>query len=256
MRPATLIIPIALAGVGIPLAGCSPGPTHDPNLFTNTRAATETITLAQARAFLASQSPGDASRRFDVVGGEPLGRTVILKTRAGDDADVLLRRTLLGSAHPETVQRFSISGGALVSTRSTNYDRDVITEFHPPLLIFPNQLAPGSPATQSLEFIVRPLGDPRRIKRRGDASVTISLVDRQDVALPGGTADALHVRTVLEIDFGAAKVERTTDQWFLPGAGLVAESFDERIKVLGVPTERSRQTMRAAEIPPSSVDRN
>jgi hypothetical protein len=109
--------------------------------------------------------------------------------------------------------------------------------------------------TQSLEFIVHPLADRKKVKQRGRAEVTISLVGFQTIRLPDGQAEAIHVQTKLTVDFGVAKVERTTDEWFQPGVGLIADSFNEEIKVLGVTTEHTTQTGVAESIP-SSIPSN
>lgn len=244
-----LILCLAAA---ITLAGCHSAPAPTPSMFGPVRAPDGAISLEEARPFLVSTS-GEASRQFSIVAGDDAGRTRLLQVRAHDDQNILLRISLMGDEKTQSLQNFAVNAeGNLVSWRDTNYAHEVFTEFKPPMIIFPHELGPDRPAvTQSLEFIVHPLADRQKIKQRGKAEVTISLVGAQAVNTPDGQRDAVHVRTQLAVNFGAATVERTTDEWFLPGAGLIADSFDEQIKVLGVTTEHTTQTAVADPMPSS-----
>lgn len=239
---------LALAGAAL-LAGCQTPAPMDDALFGATTDAPSPLDAPDARPFL-SRSAAPASRTFAVLGGEHDGATRRLETKRDPDGSILLKRSIEGADRPESIQTFHVNtGGDLVSTRETNIARDVITDFDPPLVAFPASLAPGKPFTQSLEFIIHPLDDPQKIKDRGKADVEISLVGAQTINLPSGPVDTLNVRTTLKIDFGPARVERTGDEWLIPGAGLVAESYDEKVIILGVTSEHRRETMHALEKP-------
>ena len=239
-------------GAGLALTGCHTTPAPPPSQFGPVRPAESTVSLTDARPFLIATS-GEASRRFKIVAGDDEGRVRIVQVRAHDDQNILVRTSLEDAKDPLSVQSFAVSAeGDLVSWRDTNYAHEVFTEFDPPMIIFPREFdASGAPITQSVEFIVHPLADRQKVKQRGKAEVTITLLGRQAIQLPGGEADAIYVQTKLVVDFGPAKVERTTDEWFLPGVGLIADSFDEQIKVLGVTTEHTTQTGVADSVSPN-----
>lgn len=236
----------------VALGGCRGAPPAETGLFTPAREASEALSLREARGFVLDLTEGpERSRVFEIVDGEHQGQRRRLTVRAEGSA-IILESTLEGDERAESVERMRISErGDLVSERSVTRDREVITEFVPPLLLFPATLDPSAPAHASNAFIVHPIQDPERVKQRGDAKVTISMVGIERVSLEGGVVEAARVRSVLTIDFGVAAVERTTDQWFAlrDGSagirGLVAERYDEVIKVLGVQTERRTGTMRA-----------
>lgn len=242
--------PLALATIAL-MAGCQAPAPMDDALFGSATDATTPLDAPDARPFLI-RSTKPATRSFAVIGGEHDGATRRLESKRTTDDTILLRRSIEGADRPESVQRFKVNaGGDLVSTRETNIARDVITDFDPPLVVFPASLAPGSPFTQSLEFIIHPIDDPEKIKERGKAEVRIALVGAQTINLPSGPVETLNVRTTLKIDFGPARVERTGNEWLIAGAGLVAESYDEKVIILGVTSEHRRETMHALEEPPS-----
>ncbi len=242
-----LAVLVAVSGL---FGGCATAPADPPGLFGSTREVGEGIDLASARAMVAGLQPGETrTRLFEVVEGEDEGSRRRMEV-SNESGTLRITTTLAGEDRPRSAERMRVgTGGDLVSERSVTRDRDVITEFDPPLLVFPARLEPGTPARGTNRFIVHPLSDPERVKQRGNATVEITLVGREAVSLPDAVVQALRVRTRLEVDFGAAEVERTTDQWLMPGAGLIAERYDETIRVLGVPTERRHGTMRAVRTP-------
>ena len=250
----------ALAGLSVlVLGGCqSATPPTTPGLFGPTRASGAGLAMTDAWAFVLGVGEDQSrSRTFEIVAGESSGHERRLDVRT-EDGEIVVTSTIVGEEHPESVDRWTVSAdGSLVALRSMTRDHEVITGFDPPLLVFPKRLEPGAPATMSNEFIVHPVAHPSRVKQRGKATLSITLVGIEEVTLGSGSIDALHVRSELKIDFGVAAVDRVTDQWFAVGkgeerdgiGGIIAERYDETIKVLGIQTERHAGTMRLSELP-------
>ena len=239
------------------LAGCHSKPIPaDPTVFGPTRELSRSVTMKEAWAFVLDLKGGETrSRRFEIVDGQHKGHERRLDVRSEGDV-IVLESTLDGAEKPDSVERMRVtSEGTLVSESSLTRSKKVITEFVPDLLVFPVSLEPKTPVVTKNEFLVHPMSDPKKVKDRGKATQTSTLVGLEHVKLSEGTVDAAHVRTVLMIDFGVATVERTTDQWFAidpkdgGASSLVAESYDEIIKVMGIQTERDTGTMRAIEHP-------
>jgi hypothetical protein len=132
--------------------------------------------------------------------------------------------------------------------RMIERDRGVINVFDPPLVLLPLSLEAGDEFTQELELRVYPIERPEKLKE--DASTTLTISDlgvEQYVLNDDEPIETRVVRQVLDMDFGPATVRSTTDRWFVPGRGLVAEESEVVVKVFGVETERSRSVMRALE---------
>ena len=144
-----------------------------------------------------------------------------------------------------TLQR--TADGAVVLLQTIEHADKVITDFDPPMVIFPATLTGGQPFLQTLRMVVHPIDRPRSIKTSGPATHEIELLGRESISTPAGTFDCFKVRTTLRASLGGAKVVQTTDTHFAPGAGIIAESQSLRVAVLGVPirTDDSRLVLRA-----------
>lgn len=125
--------------------------------------------------------------------------------------------------------------GGWAMTRSVTPDRGVITDYDPPMLVYPARIEPGARLTQSVKLTVHPLSDPERVQSRGTATNTIELAGRQMVRTAAGEIEALRLRATFEGAFGVARVRRVTDSWHAPQLGLVAEETHERVTALGAP---------------------
>lgn len=135
--------------------------------------------------------------------------------------------------------------GALVVTRMPNRERDVVTRFDPPLVHAYASLTRAEERSQDVTLLVADFDEPDKVTRRGSSTSTVSYLGGLRTTRNGEGVIALLVRTTLVSTFGPAKVNRTTDRWFIQGEGFIGETYTETVRVFGVVTEnRSQETWR------------
>lgn len=128
--------------------------------------------------------------------------------------------------------------------RSTTPGRSVLTAYEPPMLQFPDDLAPDAAVERSVHVVVHPLQDPSRVQQRGKASNRVELAGRQMVRTgQGQTVLADVVRLTFTGAFGVARVRRVTELWLAPHFGVVALRVRERVTALGAPISALDQAL-------------
>ena len=112
--------------------------------------------------------------------------------------------------------------GSLVLTGVQDRQSGALTRYDPaePFLI--KGMAPGT--EQKLRMSVRVLDadEPGRVAHRGMLDVGYRYVGSYRLALPGGTYDALLLKSTYRGRVGPAELEDTQYRFFSPGVGLVA----------------------------------
>ncbi|MBX3358093.1 MAG: hypothetical protein KF745_06670 [Phycisphaeraceae bacterium] len=139
-----------------------------------------------------------------------------------------------GNVQSEDHFRLDTAGIVLLENRDAG--ERVVTVFVPAMAVAPRGLSPGESRTQELQMSVHPAAKPGETKAKGKAEHTVTFVGFESVRIleQAEPIVAAHVRARLSADLGAAKVRNTTDQWFAPGVGLVAQRRSEQTSVLGV----------------------
>lgn len=188
----------------------------------------------------------DAGKSWHVV------PTSVKKGEGGGIESFTLMWTLEGEASPRSEREMIVEAdGDLTMSRVVQRDRSVITVFDPPVLVMPGRINSGAVIREDGKVVVYELKNPKKVKEKGD----FVLEARFEGEVEGGSGGAggsggreRLFTTRLELNLSAAKSERTTWRRFAaaPPAGngaLVSESFEEKIRVLGVTIESTRQTM-------------
>ncbi|MFN0011531.1 MAG: hypothetical protein ACKVS8_07795 [Phycisphaerales bacterium] len=145
--------------------------------------------------------------------------------------------------------------GALVVERSAEARDDALTVFEPALVAMPAVLTAGIVHRQEFSMVVHAVAQPAKVKARGEASQQIVYEADQAVTTPAGTFECRRVLTTFAAAPGPARVEVLTRSWYATGVGLVAETSDEQVWVLGVPFRSSRRSwaIEALKAPGSGV---
>ncbi|MFM9956473.1 MAG: hypothetical protein ACKVZJ_00210 [Phycisphaerales bacterium] len=172
---------------------------------------------------------------------------------AGRLAAFTLHWTFEGEAQPRSERRMLVSeAGDFSMSKVVQRDRSVITLFEPPVLVMPARINPGATVRQDVAVTIYELDRPKKVKDKGTASVEITYagLGPPPASADGSTPSADDaeragkriLRSSLLIDLSAAKSERFTERWF-DASGLVRETYEEKIRVLGVTIDSTRQAM-------------
>lgn len=254
----------ALLGLVLLVPGCATRREQaEPIAFEPATAASRAALLGEllpwaradgaAPATLEERTEDGAWRsRFEIVEGPHAGKRMIVSRRDGETpGNWTITREIEGRVQPleKGVYRIDPGDGSLIMPRLLNYERGVRVEMDPPGLTFPARLEPGESVARESRMRLPLLGNPSRLREQGTGRSQVSLIGAQRVRTRAGTFDALHLREVFESRFSSATAVRTIDRWFAPNAGLIAETWSEEVRALGIVIERSRQAILA--LPPS-----
>ena len=113
------------------------------------------------------------------------------------------------------------------------------SRFAPPLLIAPARLEPGKELGSDSAIQITTT-DTAKAREQGTCQQRVHILGGVTVDSPLGSLDATLVESVFTAMLGMTRVRHETLQWVVPGKGLVAERWVERISVLGV-LVRTRQ---------------
>lgn len=149
-----------------------------------------------------------------------------------------------GVSLEERAQTIDPSGDSLVLSYSLNFERGVRVDMDPAPITVPARIEPGETLTREMRIRLPLLDNPKRLREKGTAISEITYLDDQRIRTADGTFDTKHFREVFTSRFAAATAVRTTDRWFAPGKGLIAERWSEAVSVLGVVIERTKFAMR------------
>lgn len=190
----------------------------------------------------------DAGKSWHVV------PTSVKKGEGGGIESFTLLWTLEGEASARSEREMIVEAdGDLTMSRVVQRDRSVITVFDPPVLVMPARINSGAVVRQDGKVVVYELKNPKKVKEKGEFVLEARFEGEVETAAGGSGGEGAGGRerlftTRLELNLSAAKSERATWRRFAPAApagngALVSESFEEKIRVLGVTIESTRQTM-------------
>lgn len=181
------------------------------------------------------------SARFAVIGsGDDAKGWVevsITSVSEGDRWEVAYRKK--NANDPFRLDVYSIHDGDVVMIETTEYDRDALTTYDPPLIVMPGRLRPGSPFEQKVAMTVHPPKDRSAVRRKGEAHQRIELIGQQVVKTGSDSIEALHVKCEFNAKLSPAEVATVTERWYSTEhspVGFIAERYDESLKIMGVPS--------------------
>lgn len=188
-------------------------------------------------------------RRYRAMEGQ--GGMVVAFERSGAEFRMMRREVGAESDTPPLVAQrlMKTEGGDRAVIDEVVRDERVEVEYDPPMVVLPRTLTPGGAFTQTVRMIVHPMGDRSRTRASGPlrSSITYEGVDR--VRIGTRSIDAVHVRQKFTADLKQAIVTNTTDRWYMPGVGWIAERRREESRVLGVPIRSSAESWVIESVP-------
>lgn len=184
--------------------------------------------------------------RWEVLDGEHAGKVIREERTAEGDNIWRVRSVIEGEekAIDEQVLRYDESTGSVVLADLRQIDRGVRVEMRPSPSAMPAQLERGEVVTQKFAVRMPYLDNPRRLRAQGHGEMTLEYAADQSLRVSGKPVDARRVKEVFTTNVTAANAVRTIERWFVPGTGRVAERWDEEVKILGLISERTSQTVR------------
>jgi len=171
---------------------------------------------------------GDA--KFIATEGKQAGEVVAIETtRAKGDEDFPFRRRL----PRQRIEHVGVAAdGSIIVGAVEDLSHHVITHFNPPMPLVPTGLKPDEPQTFESEMKIVSRDNPDRVTDTGTAKKTITYDADQRINRPEGDLQAHRIRSTYTATLKTAHVQMTTDSWYTPRAGLVAERESETVKAL------------------------
>lgn len=162
----------------------------------------------------------------------------------------IVRRFLKNQANPEgsggkllrEMRLVRTEAGGLAISEEVNHTEGVRVEFTPPMYVLPAELPIGGEQCvyEDIHMVVRPIDQPDRVKAQGTVRHVVCYEADETLRTPAGEYKAHRVMSRFEADLGASKIENVSDQWYVPGIGLVAERRHEQTRALGLLIRNNR----------------
>ncbi|HBS29915.1 MAG TPA: hypothetical protein DEB06_10820 [Phycisphaerales bacterium] len=215
------------------------------------------VALGEREPVAGAERPGSDGAlvsRWEVLDRSLEGREVreVREERTTSGPGQWRVRTII-DGHTEAIEERTIrldpARDGLVLAESLQHERGVRVVMTPPPLAMPSDLAPGAPFVQTMGLRMPLLENPRRIRAQGTGDMTLEHDADQPLTLDGRVIRCRRLREVFVTAVPPARAVRTTERWFAPGLGLVAERWREEVRVLGVVTERTERTIRLIPAP-------
>jgi len=185
-----------------------------------------------------------APRTFEIVGVDTDPPAVVAVSAEATDRFEATMAVRMGD---RTEYRRRDADGTIRSPAVIDHRQRALTRFDPPLTLAPATLTPGTPVTEEVAMRVLDARNPKRVRESGHATRTIEYVDDQRLRTPWGDLDAKRVVVTFEARLRLARADTRTTLWVTPGRGVVAREDEERLRVLGLPTEPKIRRLVLAE---------
>jgi hypothetical protein len=135
------------------------------------------------------------------------------------------------------------SAGDLTMAATIEHKDHALSLFDPPLVIAPAQLAPGKETTSQSKMRVVDLTNRAQQRESGTARQTVKYEADQMIRTPLGEFRARRITSHFVADLKLADADETSTMYVVPGMGIIAEQRTEQVKVFGLATRKSTQTL-------------
>jgi len=231
----------ALAGLAA-ISGCAAVPDLPEERSSSSSSAVAPPLLEIAAEDLAA--PAGLERTYEVLDGSRAGARIVQRTTASGDGGRVIDETVVGpDGIPRPSERMVLvardGGFALLEVETREEDsRSLFAEGLP---FAPSALTPGSAWEGSSSMqVVRISDGSSRAKGRAERSARIR--GTATVELAGERLESVVVEVIFSANLDAARVRRTSELFVVPGRGIVAERWNERLVVLGIFPKSSGET--------------
>ncbi len=122
--------------------------------------------------------------------------------------------------------------GGIVITATEEPAHNALTQYDPPLTLFPASLKPGVAHRTEHAMIILALNDPATQRDKGQCTKTITHEADQRVTGPHGPVRCARLKVIIEAQLGLARVRTVETLWVHPELGLVASDSTEAVTAL------------------------
>ena len=244
MMPRVRAISAALL-CATPFAGCAgtPAPVEPPPRPTTfailARHAPEAEPLPRVTAADLVGRIGDA-RTFEVLAGRATGERRVQRVVKGDDGTVAIEESTRAGLERSVLRRRADGGYTLLSVdtpaEDSRSDFDAGLEFTRPTL------AAGEVSESASPMRVTLLSSGRE-RAKGSATRTQRISGSAEIDLSGERLVATVVETVFVADLDSATARRESQLFVVPGRGVVAERWREKVTILGIFPKVTEETV-------------
>ena len=189
-------------------------------------------------------APAGVERTYLVLDGSRAGARVIQLATEVDGGGRIVAETVVGpDGIPRASERMALvareGGFALLEVETPEEDSRSLFAGLP---FAPRALAPGAASEGSSPMrVVRISNGSSRAKGRAERSARIR--GAATVELAGERLESIVVEVSFSANLDAARVRRTSELFVVPGRGVVAERWNERLVVLGLFPRSSGETV-------------
>ncbi|MBI1304634.1 MAG: hypothetical protein GC172_12750 [Phycisphaera sp.] len=254
-KSAACILPCALGLALLAASGCATGrgiattPDGDAQAMRAPEAAPPSFTVLaflpfdeapvptlRADDFLAASR---APREIAVVDGPRSGERRTVSVVAADDGTLRLEEAGDAGVERSVLRRRADGGLTLLSVDTPSEDSRSV--FEAGLTYAPEELVPGATVESASPMRVFLLSTQRE-RSTGRAKRSMRIAGTARVDLSGEELEVTVVETEFTARLDAARAERRATLYIVPGEGVVAERWEERIVVMGIFPRTSAET--------------
>ena len=237
---------LAVASVAAPsLVGCAAtpaaveAPPRRASFAVLARHAPETRAPAPVSAIDLVGRVGDA-RTLEVVAGRETGERRAQRVVRGDDGTIVIEESTRAGLERSVLLPRNDGGFTLLSVDTPGEDSRSVFERG---LEFARPTLAAGEASESASPMRVTLLSSGKERAKGSSTRTQRVVGSADIDLCGEPLVATVVETVFVADLDAAKARRESQLFVVPGRGIVAERWREKVTVLGIFPKSTEETV-------------
>jgi len=244
MMPLARTISMAVLAA-MPFAGCAstPAPVEAPPRPTTfailARHAPEAESPRGVSAVDLVGRIGD-ERTFEVLAGRATGERRVQRVVKGEDGTVAIEESTRAGIERSVLRRRADGGYTLFSVDTPGEDSR--SEFAEGLEFARPALAAGDVSESASPMRVTLLSSGKE-RAKGSSTRTQRIAGSADIDLCGERLVATIVETVFVADLDSATARRESQLFVVPGRGIVAERWREKVTVLGIFPKVTEETV-------------
>ncbi len=243
---AALLLVTSLCAGGCADARTATGAQPDATIMPAFRAGPVRPTTKTVPASELLRAPGSLAR-YRVIGGSDVGSVLEERVTREADGRLALTKSLISAGKPaKAIERLLLveePDGARTLREVETFSEDSRSLFDSGLAFAAAVLAPGTPLEGRSPMRVRTLGS-NTARAKGDATRSLRITGESDIEIDNAKWTAIVIDFEFVASLDSAKARVTSTIYVVPGRGVVAESREEKLLIMGIfPRNSSERTV-------------